>query len=252
MSEYMEEHSVSKLIGAPPGYVGHDSGGQLIEQVRKNPYSIVLFDEIEKAHPKVFDIFLQILDEARLTDSSGRKADFQDTIIILTSNIGSKVGGEFRPPARPIGIQFDEATRVHAPVEGFDKAAFNRQVLDALQAKFRPELIGRIPHKIFFYPIQDNDLYTILRQNILPQVEQKFSNKRLSLQISDDACRFIIEKRDNRYGLRSIMELIDREIVNPLIKAIVDGQIHEGEKLQIDVVQGKIQWRHDIHTEQIR
>jgi ATP-dependent Clp protease ATP-binding subunit ClpC len=239
MSEYMEEHSVARLIGSPPGYVGHEEGGQLVEQVKRNPYSVILFDEIEKAHLKVFDTFLQIFDEARLTDGAGRRADFQNTFIILTSNVGSKV--EVKDVKKPIGVQLsDKQTKGKKEIESFDKKSYKRGIIEAVRSKFRPEFLGRLPHQIVFYPLEPQDIEKILTDILLPRIEQRFSSKEVHLGISDEACRYLIGKGDIRYGIRNIIRLLDTEITQPLTRAFVDKRFGKGDKIVIEVKNKKI------------
>ena len=167
MSEYMEKHSVSRLIGAPPGYVGHDEGGQLTEAVRRNPYSVILLDEVEKAHSDVFNVLLQILDEGRLTDSKGRSVDFKNTIIIMTSNIGSQVLLE---NVKDTGDITEETEKV----------------MDSLHAFFKPEILNRMDDIVLFKPLSINDMSMIV-DKILTQLNIRLMDQRISIEVSDDA-----------------------------------------------------------------
>jgi ATP-dependent Clp protease ATP-binding subunit ClpC len=232
MSEFMEEHSVAKLIGAPPGYIGFEAGGLLVEQVRRYPYSVVLFDEIEKAHPKVFDVFLQIFDEARLTDSSGRRADFQNTFVILTSNLGSRV----RPEAsgRPIGIQAAETAGAPPRAGGtIDKDAFGKNIDSALQAKFRPEFLGRLLHKIIFFPLEPADIRTIIVSILLPRIEQRLATKKVRLMVEDPVLDRLVAQCDIAYGVRNLAQLLDHEITKPLTEAFIAGTFAKGDVISV-------------------
>ncbi|MBM3294291.1 MAG: ATP-dependent Clp protease ATP-binding subunit [Candidatus Aminicenantes bacterium] len=232
MSEYMEEHSVSKLIGAPPGYIGFEAGGQLVEQVRRYPYSVVLFDEIEKAHPKVFDVFLQIFDEARLTDSSGRRADFQNAFVILTSNVGGRV----RPEAsgRPIGIQVAEASAAGpASGEPIDLEAFRKNVEAALMSKFRPEFLGRLPHKIVFFPLDPAGLKAVLTTILLPRIERRLAAKKTRLAVDEAVLDRLVARCDIAYGVRSLIQILDNEITKPLTEGFVAQAFGEGDVISV-------------------
>ena len=219
--------------------MGHEEGGQLVEQVKRNPYSVILFDEIEKAHLKVFDTFLQIFDEARLTDGAGRRADFQNTFIILTSNVGSKV--EVKDVKKPIGVQLsDKQTKGKKEIESFDKESYKRGIVEAVRSKFRPEFLGRLPHQIVFYPLEPHDITKIITDILVPRIEQRFSSRKVHLRISDEACQYLIGKGDIRYGIRNIIRLLDTEITQPLTRAFVDKRFGKGDKIVIDVKNKKI------------
>lgn len=239
MSEYMAEHSVAKLIGAPPGYVGYEAGGQLVDHIKRFPYSVVLFDEIEKAHPKVFDVFLQIFDEARLTDSAGRRADFQNTFIILTSNIGSRV----RPEAsgRPIGIQVKETPGTQSIAgDSFDRSAFQNNILAAVRSRFRPEFLGRLPHKIIFYPLKAEDMKKIITSILLPRIEQRFISKKTRLKIEDRVLGHLIEKCDITYGVRDLARLLDDELTKPLMELFISGTFRERDVIVVRIEDNKL------------
>lgn len=245
MSEYMEEHSVARLIGSPPGYVGHEEGGQLVEQVKRNPYSVILFDEIEKAHLKVFDTFLQIFDEARLTDGAGRRADFQNTFIILTSNVGNKV--EMEDLKKPIGIQLsDKKSKGKKEIESFDKESYKTRIIEAIRSKFRPEFLGRLPNQIIFYPLEPQNITKIIKDILVPRIEQRFSSRKVHLRISDDACQYLIGKGDVRYGVRNIIRLLDTDITQPLTRAFVDKRFGAGDKILIEVKNKKIVFEKEL------
>ena len=210
MSEYMESHSVSRLIGAPPGYVGYDEGGQLTETVRRNPYSIVLFDEIEKAHKEVFNILLQILDDGRITDSQGRTVDFKNTIIIMTSNLGSEY------------------------ILNKDSDSHNL-VLEELRHTFKPEFINRIDEIIIFNSLNKDTLYDILN-NIIKNIEDRLLNMHITINLTENAKKYIIENAyDERYGARPIKRYISKSIETLLANNIIEDNISFGQNIIIDI-----------------
>ena len=196
MSEYMESHSVSRLVGAPPGYVGYDEGGQLTEAVRRNPYSIVLFDEIEKAHRDVFNILLQILDDGRITDSQGRTVDFKNTIIIMTSNLGSEY-----------------------ILENHENA--NEMVMSELRHTFKPEFLNRIDEIIMFKSLSKEVVYEVL-DKIIKEIEMRLSDKKITLKLTESAKKYIIEHSyDENYGARPIKRYVTRNLETVLANAII-------------------------------
>ena len=210
MSEYMEAHSVSRLIGSPPGYVGYDDGGQLTEAVRRNPYSIVLFDEIEKAHKDVFNILLQILDDGRITDSQGRTVDFKNTIIIMTSNLGSEYILEKRDNAHEL-------------------------VLNELNKTFKPEFLNRIDEIIIFNSLDKNIVYKIL-DKIINDINKRLDDKKITISLTDKAKEFIIENSyDESYGARPIKRYVSRNIETLLAKAIINNEIKYNSNVLIDI-----------------
>ena len=210
MSEYMESHSVSRLVGAPPGYVGYDEGGQLTEAVRRNPYSIVLFDEIEKAHKDVFNILLQILDDGRITDSQGRTVDFKNTIIIMTSNLGSEY--------------------ILDNVENSETL-----VMEELRHTFKPEFINRIDEIIVFNPLSKNVLYDIL-DNIIKNIESRLSNMHISINLTDEAKKYIIDNSyDEKYGARPMKRFVSKNIESLLANNIIEDNISFGQTITIDI-----------------
>lgn len=210
-SEYMEAFNVSRLLGAPPGYVGYDEGGELTEAVRRNPYSIVLFDEIEKAHPDVFNILLQILDDGRITDSQGRLIDFKNTIIIMTSNLGSEIILE------------------HNKDEDRDKL-----VLSILKSKFRPELINRIDEIVIFNSLDKNAIYEVL-DRIIEVVNEHLSNVKLTIKLTEDAKNHIIdESYTEEFGARPIKRYVTKHIETLIAESLLNEKIHENDKLLID------------------
>ncbi|BAY61110.1 ATPase [Calothrix brevissima NIES-22] len=216
MSEYMEKHTVSRLIGAPPGYVGYEEGGQLTEAIRRRPYAVILFDEIEKAHPDVFNVFLQILDDGRVTDAQGHTVDFKNAIIIMTSNIGSQyildVAGD--------DMRYDE---------------MRHRVLEAMRNSFRPEFLNRIDEFIIFHSLQKREL----RQIVMLQADrlrQRLSDRKMSLRLSDAALDFLAEVGyDPVFGARPLKRAIQRELETQIAKAILRGEFHDGDSIFVDV-----------------
>ena len=220
MSEYMEKHSVSRLIGAPPGYVGYDEGGQLTEAVRRRPYSVVLFDEIEKAHPDVFNVLLQVLDDGRITDGQGRTVDFTNTVLIMTSNIGSQ-------------FILNEQ----------DAAARNTKALDALRGHFRPEFLNRVDDIIIFDRLQEEDLKSIIHIQ-LQRVCKRLEARGLRMELSDAAAELVASHGyDPVYGARPLKRAIQHDILDPLSMAILAGQYPEGCTIHVDAEDGKVVFR---------
>jgi ATP-dependent Clp protease ATP-binding subunit ClpB len=214
MSEYMEKHAVSRLIGAPPGYVGYEEGGYLTEAVRRRPYSVVLFDEIEKAHPEVFNVLLQILDDGRMTDGHGRTVDFKNTIIIMTSNVGS---------------QWIQELGVAGRKEMEDR------VTEALRASFKPEFLNRIDEIIIFHNLTEEQIGDIVDIQ-MKRLESRLDEMNMTLTLSDEARAFLAEKGfDQIYGARPLKRAIQKYIENPLSMEILQGNISEGTKLIADV-----------------
>jgi ATP-dependent Clp protease ATP-binding subunit ClpB len=217
MSEYGEKHSVSRLIGAPPGYVGYEEGGQLTEAVRRRPYSVVLFDEIEKAHPDVFNVFLQILDDGRLTDGQGRHVDFKNSVIIMTSNIGS----EFLQ-AKALGSE-----------EAFAEA--RGQVMLALQQHFRPEFLNRVDDIIIFNPLGREQLSRIVELR-LEELRRLLADRKISIELTDAAKQLLFtEGYDMNYGARPLKRAIQRMVQDPLALKILDGEVLHGDHVVVDV-----------------
>jgi ATP-dependent Clp protease ATP-binding subunit ClpB len=219
MSEYMEKHSVARMIGAPPGYVGYEEGGQLTEAVRRRPYSVVLFDEIEKAHPDVFNVLLQILDDGRLTDSQGRLVDFRNTVIIMTSNIGSQIIVE-------AGAQVTEPAW----------ARIEQRVLDELRNHFRPEFLNRVDDIIVFRPLSRDDLAQIVDLQ-LRKLEQLLASRHLRLEVTPEARAFLAEQGyDPVYGARPLKRVIQRELQNPIALEVLEGTFREGDTIRVERV----------------
>ncbi|MBX8936559.1 ATP-dependent chaperone ClpB [Enterococcus gilvus] len=217
MSEYMEKHSVSRLVGAPPGYVGYEEGGQLTEAVRRNPYTIILLDEIEKAHPDVFNILLQVLDDGRLTDSKGRLVDFKNTVLIMTSNIGSQV-------------LLDGVT-----ADGKIPEATKEQVLSMLRGHFKPEFLNRIDDTILFTPLSLEDVKGIV-EKIVQHLSHRLEEQEIQLAITEDAKSWIAEKAyEPQYGARPLKRFITREVETPLAKEIIAGRVMPKTKVSIEL-----------------
>ena len=222
MSEYMEKYSVSRLIGAPPGYVGYDEGGQLTEAVRRKPYCVVLFDEIEKAHPDVFNVLLQVLDDGRITDSMGKTVDFKNTIIILTSNIGSQYlldgideNGEIKPEAKS-------------------------EVMNDLRAHFRPEFLNRLDETILFKPLTKNNIGSII-DLLVADINKRLADKELVVALSDSAKQFIVDNGyDPVYGARPLKRYLQKNVETLAARLILSDGVHTGDTIKIDVVDGKL------------
>jgi ATP-dependent Clp protease ATP-binding subunit ClpB len=220
MSEYMEKHSVSRLIGAPPGYVGYEEGGQLTESVRRRPYSVVLFDEIEKAAPEVFNVLLQILDDGRLTDGQGRTVDFKNTVIIMTSNVGTSWLHEF---------------------DGMDEDDIQRQVRQRLREEgFRPEFINRIDEVIVFHQITRNQMKNIVDIQV-NRLRPRLAERHITLHLSDAARELLANMGyDPQYGARPLKRVIQREVENRIARALLDGSVRDGETVELDAQDGKL------------
>src|SRR5579859_3331766 len=221
MSEYMEKHSVSRMIGAPPGYVGYDEGGALTEAVRRRPYQVVLFDEVEKAHPDVFNILLQVLDDGRLTDGQGRTVDFRNTLIIMTSNLGS----EF----------------LAAQGEGEDTSAVRELVMDVVRRHFRPEFLNRIDEIILFKRLGRDQMDSIVRIQ-LKRVEKLMAGRRMTLDLSAGALHWLGERGyDPVYGARPLKRVIQKELIDPIAKRLLAGEFVDGSVIHVDAGQGSLE-----------
>ena len=229
MSEYQERHSVSRLVGAPPGYVGYDEGGQLTEAVRRKPYSVVLLDEIEKAHPDVFNTLLQVLDDGRLTDNKGRTVDFKNTILIMTSNVGADIIQTFME---------------HLPVEGEERqtmlADCRNEVLEVLKRTVRPEFLNRIDEVIMFEPLSQNDIREILRMQ-MRDLQAKLSENGVTVEFTREFEDYMSTKGyEPAYGARPIKRLMQKELINILAKSILDGHVRRDSVIMIGVQDGQI------------
>lgn len=222
MSEYMEKYSVSRLIGAPPGYVGYEEGGQLTEAVRRKPYSVVLFDEIEKAHPDVFNVLLQVLDDGRITDSQGRTVDFKNTILIMTSNIGASYLLD--------GINED----------GTIKPEAEAAVMNDLRAHFRPEFLNRLDETILFKPLTKDNIGGIIHL-IIADLNKRLEDKQLTIRLSDEAMQYIVDNAyDPVYGARPLKRYIQKYVETLAAKMILADQVDEGDTIVITVEDDKL------------
>jgi ATP-dependent Clp protease ATP-binding subunit ClpB len=233
MSEYQERHSVSRLVGAPPGYVGYDEGGQLTEAVRRKPYSVILLDEIEKAHPDTFNILLQVLDEGRLTDNKGRLADFKNTIIIMTSNMGSHI----------IQEKFDN---LKGGIEAATKAA-KVEVLGLLKQTVRPEFINRIDEIVLFTPLTVENISRIVGLQ-LKSVTKMLALQGITMDATPEAIQYLSDKGyDTQFGARPVKRVIQREVLNQLSKEILANNITTDSIILIDAFDGKLVFRNQTH-----
>jgi ATP-dependent Clp protease ATP-binding subunit ClpB len=221
MSEYQERHTVSRLIGAPPGYVGYEEGGQLTEAVRRRPYTVVLFDEIEKAHPEVFNVLLQVLDDGRLTDGHGRTVDFKNTVVIMTSNIGSQYIQDLR----------------------HDEEEMRRRVTEAMRLHFRPEFLNRVDDTIIFHPLDAGALKKIVDIQIA-QVQKRLADRKIGIGLTDAARMLLAEEGfDPVFGARPLKRVIQRDVLNPLAARILSGELPEGAQVIIDAEAGTLVFR---------
>ena len=229
MSEYQERHSVSRLVGAPPGYVGYDEGGQLTEAVRRKPYSVVLLDEIEKAHPDVFNILLQVLDDGRLTDNKGRTVDFKNTILIMTSNVGADIIQNYM---ERLPVQGEEREKLLAECRS--------KVLDVLKRTVRPEFLNRIDEVIMFEPLSQTDIRDILRMQ-MADLQEKLSENGVTVEFTQDFEDYMSTKGyEPAYGARPIKRLMQKELINLLAKAILDGHVNRDSAIKVTVKDGQI------------
>ena len=218
MSEYMEIHSVARLIGAPPGYVGYEEGGALTEAVRRRPYQVVLFDEVEKAHPDVFNVLLQVLDDGRLTDGQGRKVDFRNTLIFLTSNLGSDVLAN-----QPEGENVD---------------AVREQVMDVVRGAFRPEFLNRLDEVLLFHRLTRDHMTNIVDIQ-LDRLRAMLADRKITMDLDEAALTWLGGKGyDPVYGARLLKRAIQRSLQNTLATMLLEGRIEDGETVKVDVVDG--------------
>jgi ATP-dependent Clp protease ATP-binding subunit ClpB len=217
MSEFMEKHSVARLIGAPPGYVGYEEGGYLTEAVRRRPYSVILFDEIEKAHADVFNILLQVLDEGRLTDGQGRTVDFKNALVIMTSNLGSQF------------IQEDQ-----------DEEVIRGKVTELLKTAFRPEFLNRIDETVIFHRLSPREIKQIVEIQ-LRVLQRRLSGRRLEIDVTDRAKEHLArEGFDPLYGARPLKRALQRLVQDPLARRVLEGEFQEGDRVRVDVGSGEI------------
>jgi len=228
----MEEHTVSKMIGSPPGYVGYEEGGQLTEKIRRRPYSVVLLDEVEKAHPRVFNILLQILEDGRLTDAKGRTASFKNAILIMTSNVGSEI------IAKEAALGF-----IGGDEEKIAKESLKEKVMTALKESFRPEFLNRIDEIIIFNYLGKSEIKKIVDLE-LQKVIERLEDKKIEIRVTEAAKEFLAEKGfDPNLGARPLKRVIQRQVLDPLSLKIVSGEIKEGERVMVDLENEKIIFR---------
>jgi ATP-dependent Clp protease ATP-binding subunit ClpC len=232
MSEYMEPHTVSRLFGSPPGYVGHDDGGQLTEQVRRRPYSVILLDEVEKAHPEVFNSLLQIMEDGRLTDGHGRTVDFKNTVVIMTSNAGSA------DLKRALNMGF---THTRDEENGDEQHEIMRsKAMDGLKKIFRPEFINRIDQVVVFHSLGKNELYRIV-DLLLAQVRGRLAEQNIELTVSDEVRDFLLKEGfDEEYGARPLRRAIQTYVDDALADAILNNEIHSGQSVLLLMEDGKV------------
>lgn len=240
MSEYMERHAVSRMIGSPPGYIGYEEGGQLTEIVRRRPYVVILLDEIEKAHPDVFNILLQILDDGRLTDAKGRTVDFRNTLIIMTSNLGSEIMQQYASPsgAPRLGYQSNEKrSQENAEGEMQDK------VMEVLKDNFKPEFLNRIDEIIIFHPLSAKDITSIVDIQ-MRYVTERLSRQHIGLEITDEAKKLLADRGyDPTYGARPLKRVIQTSVLDPIAQIIVKGEAEEGAAIKVEVKDHQLQVR---------
>jgi ATP-dependent Clp protease ATP-binding subunit ClpC len=232
MSEYMERHAVSRLVGSPPGYVGYDEGGQLTEQVRRRPYSVVLFDEVEKAHPEAFNILLQILDDGRLTDAKGRVVNFKNTIIILTSNAGTDLLDTFK-------IGFDGKGKASNKEEA-SYEEMRQRLLDAIKNQFKPEFLNRLDDIIIFHRLTPQDLRQVVDLQLL-RVSERLAQRDVRMEVSDKVKDYLAEKGfSDVYGARPLKRLIQQEILDAVASQLISGAIKDGQTVKVDLKKGSL------------
>jgi ATP-dependent Clp protease ATP-binding subunit ClpB len=226
MSEYMEKHSVSRMLGAPPGYVGHEEGGQLTEAVRRRPYSVVLFDEVEKAHPDVFNALLQVMDDGRLTDGMGRTVDFKNTLLIMTSNIGSPI-----------------MSAAAANGESAQSPAAREAVMDEVRSHFRPEFLNRLDEIVLFNSLVKEDLKRIVDIQ-MSRVAKRLAERGITLQLTEQAKSYLADVGWNPvYGARPLKRAIEKHLLNPLASELLQGRFMEGATIIADADVDGIQFR---------
>jgi len=232
MSEYMEKHSVSKLIGSPPGYVGYDEAGQLTEKIRRKPYSVLLFDEIEKAHPDVFNILLQILEDGILTDSHGRRVDFRNSVIIMTSNLGHSADAE---PKRLGFVNEEDKTAEH------DRQS--AKVMEALKGYFRPEFLNRIDEIVVFRKLSDEDIAKIAKL-MLAEITKRIENLGISIEFSDEVTALLAKEGfDDVYGARPLRRAIQRKVEDSFSVELLEGKVKKGDSVKAVLDDGKIVYK---------
>jgi ATP-dependent Clp protease ATP-binding subunit ClpC len=239
MSEYMEKFSVSRLIGAPPGYVGYEEGGQLTEKIRRRPYAVILLDEIEKAHPDVFNILLQILDDGRLTDGQGRSVNFKNTVIIMTSNLGQEI------------IHSRGSLGFKSSKDEPEYSQIKEKLLDEVKKTFRPEFLNRIDDIIIFNPLDKADIHKILDLELEP-VYQRLKEKNITLEVSRRAKDFLIEKGfDADFGARPLKRTIQKFVQDPLALKLLEGALKEHDTITLDFKTGSELFFHSFASAKI-
>ena len=231
MSEYMEKHTVSRMVGSPPGYVGFEEGGQLTEKVRRKPYSVVLFDEIEKAHPDVFNMLLQILEDGRLTDNVGRTVSFRNCIIVMTSNAGAQ-------SAQKGGMGFGGSK-----TDALDYERMKERVLSDIKHVFRPEFLNRVDETIVFHKLEQKDIEKIASL-MLSQVAERMQEREMYLSFGDDVVKYLAEAGyDENYGARPLRRLIQRTVEDALSEKLIAGEVHLGDTVQMTVENDEIRFQ---------
>jgi len=231
MSEYMEKFTASRLIGSPPGYVGYEEGGQLSEAVRRRPYSVVLFDEIEKAHPDVMHLLLQILEDGKITDSLGRKIDFRNTIIIMTSNVGAEL------------LKKQMVMGFGAPMEGHDYDSMRDKILDETKRVFKPEFLNRLDEIIVFHSLGKPELLRIVDLEV-DKVLRRIKAKEVHIDLKQSAKEFLIEKGyEPQYGARPMRRAVERFLEDPLAEELLRGSVKAGDKVEVEAVDGKLSFQ---------
>lgn len=230
MSEYMEQHSVARLIGAPPGYVGHEEGGQLTESVRRRPYSVVLFDEVEKAHQQVWNVLLQVLDDGRLTDGQGRTVDFTNTVIIMTSNLGSEY--------LLTGIETDSKSGQTVITEQAKK-----KVMDVVKKHFRPEFLNRLDDIVMFHPLGQPELRKIVSLQLM-SISKRLEDRNITIQMQDSGLDFVLQQAfDPVYGARPIRRYLEKQIGTTISKMLLSGTLSDHSDLFIEEENGSLNYR---------
>ena len=229
MSEYMEKHAVARLIGAPPGYVGYEEGGQLTEAVRRKPYCVILFDEVEKAHPDVFNMLLQILDDGRLTDSQGHTVDFRNTIIIMTSNLAS-----------PLILEGISA-------EGTMSEGLRETVLTELRRHFRPEFLNRVDETVLFTPLGLSQIKGIVTL-LMAQLQKRLDERKITLSLSEAAQEFIAGAAyDPTYGARPLRRYLQQHLETPLARKLISGELADGSLVDVGVADGELTFKQNLN-----
>src|SRR5688572_1285862 len=237
MSEYQEKHTVSRLLGAPPGYVGYEEAGQLTEAVRRRPYAVVLFDEIEKAHPEVLNVMLQLLDDGRLTDGKGRTVDFKNTVVVMTSNVGSHFIADAAQPGR---LTPESGRLKPASTEAALPEDVRREVLEALRAHFRPEFLNRVDEIIVFHTLSREEMRTIIDIQ-LRGLMKRLEDRKIRVELGDRAKDLLIaEGYDPTYGARPLKRTLQRSVLDPLAMRVLNGDFREGDTVRIDAPGGEL------------